>query len=70
MTKPAGWVSAQQLCDTLELDRKTLFRMRDDGSLKLGQHYAAFKGYTFSRDSYQWNIHHVKKALQKMAACV
>lgn len=69
MTKPAGWVSAQHLCDELGMDRKELHRMRDDGTLKLGTHYAAFKGYTFSRDSYQWHMRRVKKALEQMAPC-
>ena len=38
--------------------------MRDDGTLKLGPHFAAFKD-TFSRDSYRWNVTSVRKALRK-----
>lgn len=38
--------------------------MRDNGTLKLGPHFAAFKD-TFSRDSYRWNVSSVRKALRK-----
>lgn len=47
------------------MDRKTLFRLRDDGTLKLGTHYRAFPGKTWSRDSYYWNVNAVRKQLQK-----
>lgn len=52
------------------MDRKELFRMRDDGTLKLGPHFAAFPG-CMSRDSYRWNVAAVRKHLhkqEKMAA--
>lgn len=64
MAKHPGWVSAQQLEDLLSIDRKTLFKYRDDGTLKLGPHYAAFPE-TRSRDSYCWNVAAVRKHLQK-----
>jgi len=64
MAKHPGWVSAQQLEDLLGIDRKTLFQYRDDGTLKLGPHYAAFPE-TRSRDSYRWNVAAVRKHLQK-----
>jgi len=35
MAKHPGWVSAQQIEDLLGMDRKTLFKYRDDGTLKL-----------------------------------
>jgi hypothetical protein len=38
--------------------------MRDNGTLRLGPHFAAFKD-TFSRDSYRWNIVNVRKELRK-----
>lgn len=46
------------------MDRKELFRMRDDGTLKLGPHFAAFPG-CMSRDSYRWNVEAVRKHLRK-----
>lgn len=64
MAKHPGWVSAQQIEDLLGIDRKTLFKYRDDGTLKLGPHYAAFPE-TRSRDSYRWNVSAVRKHLQK-----
>lgn len=64
MAKHPGWVSAQQLQELLGIDRKTLFQYRDDGTLKLGPHYAAFPE-TRSRDSYRWNVTAVRKQLQK-----
>ena len=48
----------------LGINKETLFRYRDDGTLKLGPHYAAFDD-TFSRDSYRWNVNSVKKHLQE-----
>jgi hypothetical protein len=48
----------------LGINKETLFQYRDDGTLKLGPHYAAFDD-TFSRDSYRWNVSSVKKHLQK-----
>ncbi len=64
MAKHPGWVSAQQIEELLGIDRKTLFKYRDDGTLKLGPHYAAFPE-TRSRDSYRWNVTAVRKHLQK-----
>ena len=39
--------------------------MRDDGTLTLGPHFAAFPE-TRSRDNYRWNVAAVKKRLCKM----
>lgn len=64
MAKHPGWVSAQQAGELLGIDRKTLFKYRDDGTLKLGPHYAAF-AETRSRDSYRWNVAAVRKHLKK-----
>jgi hypothetical protein len=48
----------------LGIDRKTLFKYRDDGTLRLGPHFAAFPE-TRSRDTYRWNVRAVRKHLQK-----
>lgn len=64
MTKAPGWVSIQKAEELLGIDRKTLFKYRDDGTLKLGPHFAAFPE-TRSRDSYRWNVGAVRKQLQK-----
>lgn len=64
MTKNKEWVSAKQVEELLGIDRKTLFKYRDDGTLKLGPHFAAFPE-TRSRDSYRWNVSAVRKHLQK-----
>ncbi len=64
MAKYPGWVSAQQIEELLGVDRQTLFKYRDDGTLKRGPHYAAFPE-TRSRDSYRWNVEAVKKQLQQ-----
>jgi hypothetical protein len=64
MAKNSAWVSVQQAEELLGIDRKTLFQYRDNGTLKLGPHFAAFPG-TMSRDSYKWNVAAVRKHLQK-----
>jgi hypothetical protein len=64
MTTTNGWVSVQRAEDLLGIDRKTLFKYRDDGTLKLGPHFAAFPE-TRSRDSYRWNVGAVRKQLHK-----
>jgi len=64
MTKAPGWVSVQKAEELLGIDRETLFKYRDDGTLKLGPHFAAFPE-TRSRDSYRWNVNAVRKQLQK-----
>jgi hypothetical protein len=72
MTKQREWVSVQQAETLLGIDRATLFKYRDNGTLKLGPHFAAFPG-TYSRDSYRWNVAAVQKHLnkrQKLAAAV
>lgn len=69
MTKAPGWVSVQKAEELLGIDRKTLFKYRDDGTLKLGPHFAAFPE-TRSRDSYRWNVSAVRKQLQKQAKLV
>ena len=51
----------------LGLDRKTLFKMRDNGTLRLGPHYAAFPE-TRSRDSFRWNVNAIRKTLEKLNA--
>ena len=66
MAKNNGWVSVPKAEELLGIDRKTLFKYRDDGTLKLGPHFAAFPG-TYSRDSYRWNVEKVRKHLNKMA---
>ena len=65
MAKHPGWVSVQQAEELLGIDKKTLFRYRDDGTLKLGPHFAAFPE-TRSRDSYLWNVSAVRKHLDKL----
>ncbi len=65
MGDKSGWVTANKACELLGLDKKALFRMRDNGVLRLGPHYAAFND-TFSRDSYRWNVTKVRKTLQKL----
>ena len=69
MTKRTEGVSAQKATELLGIDRATLFKYRDDGTLKLGPHFAAFPG-TYSRDSYRWNVEKVRKHLNKMAVAV
>ena len=64
MAASTAWVSANKASELLGLDKKTLFKMRDDGTLRLGPHFAAFNN-TFSRDSYRWNVNNVKKELRK-----
>lgn len=63
MAKQKTWVPVHQAEGLLGIDRKTLFRYRDDGTLQLGKHYAAFPE-TRSRDTYRWNVEAVKKQLQ------
>jgi hypothetical protein len=56
------WLPVKQALEELGIDRKQLFQMRDDGTCKLGTHYAAFPE-TRSRDSYRWHVPKVKKLL-------
>lgn len=65
MAKRSNWVSANQVQELLGIDKKTLFKYRDNGTLKLGPHYAAFPE-TRSRDSYRWNVKAVQKELAKI----
>jgi len=69
MTKATGWVSVTRAEKLLGIDRKQLFKMRDNGTLKLGPHYAAFPE-TRSRDTYRWNVEKVRKHLSKLAVAV
>lgn len=64
MAQSKGWVSVARAEELLGIDRKELFRMRDDGTLKLGPHFAAFPE-TRSRDGYRWNVEAVRKHLRK-----
>jgi len=64
MTNNSEWVTPRKATQILGIDKKTLFKYRDDGTLKLGPHYAAFEK-TRSRDTYRWNIEKVKEELQK-----
>lgn len=64
MAQSNGWVSVARAEELLGISRQELFRMRDNGTLKLGPHFAAFPG-CMSRDSYRWNVAAVRKHLQK-----
>ena len=64
MTNNSEWVTPRKATQILGIDKKTLFKYRDDGTLRLGPHYAAFEN-TRSRDTYRWNIEKVKEELQK-----
>lgn len=65
MIKVRGWVPITRAEELLGIDRKQLFKMRDNGTLKLGPHYAAFPE-TRSRDTYRWNVAKVRKVLTKL----
>ena len=62
MKKVNGWVITRRAYEALGINKETLFQYRDDGTLKLGPHYAAFPE-TRSRRSFRWNINNIKKAL-------
>ena len=64
MAKAKRWVITRQAQEALGLDRETLFKYRDDGTLKLGPHYAAFPE-TRSRSSFRWNINKIRRQLQE-----
>jgi hypothetical protein len=66
MTRTNGWVPVHKAEQLLGVDRQTLFKYRDNGTLKLGPHFAAFPE-TRSRDSYRWNVNAVRKQLNKLA---
>ena len=62
MKTNSAWVTAQKACKILGIDRKTLFKYRDDGTLELGPHYLAFEN-CFSRDDYKYDIEKVRRTL-------
>ena len=64
MKKVNGWVITRRAYEALGIDKETLFKYRDDGTLKLGQHYAAFTE-TRSRRSFRWNINKIRRQLQE-----
>lgn len=65
MAQTGSWVTVGAAEQALGVDRKTLFKLRDNGTLKLGPHYAAFPE-TRSRDTFRWNVKAVKKVLDKL----
>lgn len=69
MAQSSGWVPIARAEELLGIDRRELFRMRDDGTLKLGPHFAAFPE-TRSRDGYRWNVAAVRKHLNKKQMAV
>jgi len=62
-----AWVPVHKAERILEIDRKELHRMRDDGTFKLGYHYGAGP-LTRSRDTYYWHIDRVQKRLNRMSS--
>tara|TARA_B100000214_G_scaffold229554_1_gene167340 strand:- start:468 stop:686 length:219 start_codon:yes stop_codon:yes gene_type:complete len=69
MAKTEGWVITRRAYELLGIDKNTLFKYRDDGTLKLGPHYAAFPE-TRSRSSFRWNITRIRKDLKKQGIAV
>ena len=57
-----AWQPVHKAEKILDIDRKDLHRMRDDGTLKLGKHYGAGP-MTRSRDTYYWNIPRMEHVL-------
>jgi len=62
MKTSSEWVTARKATKMLGIDRKTLFKYRDDGTLQLGPHYLAFEN-CFSRDDYKYDIEKVRRTL-------
>ena len=62
MKNNSEWVTARKATQILGIDKKTLFKYRDDGTLQLGPHYLAFEN-CFSRDDYKYDIEKVKRTL-------
>ena len=62
MKNNSEWVTALKAARILGIDKKTLFKYRDDGTLQLGPHYLAFVN-CFSRDDYKYDIEKVKRTL-------
>jgi hypothetical protein len=60
-----NWAPVHKAERILEIDRKDLHRMRDNGTFKLGRHYGAGP-LTRSRDTYYWNIPLVKNRLLEL----
>tara|TARA_R100001594_G_C3996590_1_gene253658 strand:- start:84 stop:299 length:216 start_codon:yes stop_codon:yes gene_type:complete len=69
MTKAKPWVITRRAYEELGIDRETLFQYRDDGTLKLGPHYAAFPE-TRSRSSFRWNVKKVRQALEEQGKLI
>jgi len=65
MPTQSPWKTAKKTTEILGITKKELFSMRDDGTFKLGTHYAAFPE-TRSRDSYRWNIPKVQRVLESL----
>ena len=59
------WAPVHKAERILEIDRKDLHRMRDNGTFKLGRHYGAGP-LTRSRDTYYWNIPLVQDRLSEL----
>ncbi len=69
-TISSSWVPLHKAERVLEVSRKELHQMRDNGTAKLGHHYGAGP-LTRSRDTYYWNIPRMKKLLtQSQAASI
>ena len=64
MTNNSEWVTARKATQILGIEKKTLFKYRDDGTLSLGPHYLAFEN-CLSRDDYKYNIDNVRGELRK-----
>ena len=62
MQTNSEWVTARKATKMLGIDRKTLFKYRDNGTLQLGPHYLAFEN-CFSRDDYKYDIEKVRRTL-------
>lgn len=65
MASHSGWVPAYRVEELLGINKKELYKMRDNGTLRLGPHYAAFPE-TRSRDSFRWNVNAIRKTLAKL----
>ena len=60
-----NWAPVHKAERILDIDRKDLHRMRDNGTFKLGRHYGAGP-LTRSRDTYYWNIPLVQHRLSEL----
>lgn len=60
----SDWVTTAKLCEALGISNKHVWKLRDEGLLKQGQHWRNIARPQAARPTYRWHLKRCEKAIE------